>query len=556
MIFTQLSENNIVFNEADSKNKLTMDRTQFLKKVAKLIKSELGPDLEEHTTFRTDKDYGKNDFIEGKCEFVTVAHVKKSAEPYIGNQADNAKAILDMLNRMATKINTKIPSDCRVTPKYKGDPNSDQWDGWDINLTVPQNKNEFLSESYTGGVNMDSGVVVSSGNNGGTYIYDSLYESYIQNKIDAEERLALALKESMIISESDYSNIRAIQEAKTGEKIKNTWQRFVAFIKNMFGKFIESMTNILYKEKDYLKKYKDIILNKPGKTGIKFSYYGDYKKGLQRINNTYIPPFSYTQYKNELEAEDIGSLADKLVPGFNHVKGKELPEELKNYFVAFEAGQQTGTFDTLKRSDRDFMLNTCEDFEKVKGIVNKNLANIDASTKNIETEIKNILQAKEESTIFTEKVETADASENSNQQNDNKSGNDGKSTKLSITMQNMDRDENSVAKEKENAEADAKNMKDVEGNTDIIEKAVKRWIEVARAIVSAQLTAYQQITNDYMEIIRAHVRSYIGNSKSAKDDPDTSEDTGSYEKSKELQDAEKEAKAAGERLKQKMANTK
>ena len=84
----------------------------------------------------------------------------------------------------------------------------------------------------------------------------------------------------MVISESDYSNIRAINEAKLGDKIKTRWQKFVAFIKNMFAKFIESMTNILYNEKDYLEKYKDIILKKKPKEDMEYSYTGDYKEAV------------------------------------------------------------------------------------------------------------------------------------------------------------------------------------------------------------------------------------------------------------------------------------
>ena len=105
----------------------------------------MGSTVAPHTTYRTDKNYSRDDFITGKCEFVTVAHIKTSAEPYIGDQRENAKAILDMLNRSCNSINNKLPDGCRVTPKYKGTPGSDEWDGWDIELTVTKNKNEFLN---------------------------------------------------------------------------------------------------------------------------------------------------------------------------------------------------------------------------------------------------------------------------------------------------------------------------------------------------------------------------------------------------------------------------
>ena len=61
----------------------------------------------------------------------------------------------------------------------------------------------------------------------------------------------------MVISESDYSNIRAIQEAKLSDRIKATWKKFIAFIKGLVAKFMESLSNILLDEKAYLEKYKE-----------------------------------------------------------------------------------------------------------------------------------------------------------------------------------------------------------------------------------------------------------------------------------------------------------
>ena len=110
-----------------------------------------------------------------------------------------------------------------------------------------------------------------SGNNGGRYMHDALYESYIQSKIDSEDRLAFALMENMVITEADYSNIQALHEASLGDRIKVRWKKFVAFIKGLVAKFIETMSNILLDEKEYLEKYRDIILEKKPKD-IKYSY--------------------------------------------------------------------------------------------------------------------------------------------------------------------------------------------------------------------------------------------------------------------------------------------
>ena len=133
-------------------------------------------------------------------------------------------------------------------------------------------------------------------NHSSSYIYSSLYESYIQTKIDAEAKLAKALKESKVISESQYNNIVAINEAKITEKIKARWLKFVAFIKGIAAKFMESITNAVYSEKDYLDKYKEIILRREPKSDAEYSYTGNYEEGIKRMINTTVPLFVYAKY--------------------------------------------------------------------------------------------------------------------------------------------------------------------------------------------------------------------------------------------------------------------
>ena len=51
----------------------------------------------------------------------------------------------------------------------------------------------------------------------------------------------------------------------------------------------------------------------------------------------------------------------------------------------------------------------------------------------------------------------------------------------------------------------------------VIDNMTNKWTTVCRAILTAKLTAVQQISKDYMEIISTHVRSYGGQSKNDKE---------------------------------------
>lgn len=621
MIFTSLNENEIIFNEADNKSKpKTKTREDILRDAGRLIKQELGPSTAENATYRLDKDYSRSDFITGKCEFVTVVHIKKSNEMYIGSQYDNAKSMLNILTNVCNDVNKKLPSGCEVKAKYKGDPNTDNWDGWDINLTVPAGKNEFISESYMGGDNMflsergyyggapDTEIVpngkgqydvfykgediatvdtVQDGkdhvkeylqdhnestveefvytNNGGSYMHDALYESYIESKIDSENRLAYALKENMVISEADYSNIRALQEAKLIDKVKSTWKRFIAFIKGLVSRFMESMSNILLDEKEYLEKYKDIILKKKPKEDLEYSYTGNYKKGIDRLINTEVPLFDYYKYKKSLEAEGEGALVEAIMQGkpFNYDDGETLSEQFKSYFLALEDGQQEGKFSNLNMTD---LYNFCYNFNKIKGIVDKDIDRLESSTRAIESAINKELNAagndaagdKVEGTETNTTTKTEESAVLKEADGEAKSTGlkieDKPSSDPSSKMQSTQNRDSEA--EKDSATAGAAVAKSSGKEADDISKAANKWIEVCRPLIAAKLTACQQIAKDYMAIIRAHVRSYGGSDKKSKEG-DKGKDTGSkYSKhsdvakaQRDAEDAKKEANKAGEEAK-------
>ena len=87
--------------------------------------------------------------------------------------------------------------------------------------------------------------------------YASEYYGLLHDKIYQENRLSNMINSKLILTENSTfeqktKKLTALYEAKLGDKIKVNWQKFVDFISNIFAKFMESMSNILYKEKDYI----------------------------------------------------------------------------------------------------------------------------------------------------------------------------------------------------------------------------------------------------------------------------------------------------------------
>ena len=412
----------------------------------------------------------------------------------------------------------------------------------------------------------ESSVLTFSGNNGGSYIHDALYESYIQAKIDSEDRLAFALKENMVISEADYSNIRALQEAKLSDKIKVRWKKFIAFIKGLVARFMESLSNILLDEKDYLEKYKDIILKKTPKEDLEFSYTGNYTKGINRLMNTTVPLFNYATYQKELEAEGDGDLANKIMPAeFHYTDGDTLDEQFKSFFLVLDDGQKEGKVSSLKMID---LYNFCYNFNKIKGIVDKDINRLEASTRAIESEITKEINST--GTTVTQNTEQQPQQQTQQQVQQNSAmleagegeGNEEKKsdktdlqikTSTNAVSKMGSTDERNTDDEKNSANQGIEKAKEGNKESNKISEAADKWIRVCRPLIAAKLTACQQIAKDYMEIIRAHVRSYGGVDKKDKTGNTSPGKATEYynksdvEKAKaEAEKAKKEAEKAGQ----------
>ena len=402
------------------------------------------------------------------------------------------------------------------------------------------------------------------------YIYECEYQTYLNQRIDNEQRLLRMLNSKLNLRES------VMLEAATGDKIKAKWNKLVEFLKGLFAKFMESMSNILLSNKEYLEKYKDIILNKQPKPDIEFSYTGNYPKGIERITKVEIPVFQYSTYQDNLLQDSDGPIAKQIIPDadFNYDENEGLSSSLKVYFCGGD-GQTEGKLDdgTLNFTD---MYNFCHDWEKVKKIVNTDQNRITSSTTQINQLITNeIKQANDKAN------QAANANQNNtnpaNTEGENKTGEtkpenddvkiiDGRQKKYNATTNQWeDTPAQIAADKKKKAEEDKKKAEEEkngvaesafleleikntsapsqasstgsnQSNTTIeketnkdgaaanikkagesVEDAINRvnritdkWGNVCRAIVGAKLTATEQIAKDYMAIIREHVRSYGG----------------------------------------------
>ena len=120
---------------------------------------------------------------------------------------------------------------------------------------------------------------------------------------------------------------------------------------------------------------------------------------------------------------------------------------------------------------------------------------------------------------FTE-ADDANSNNNATNQNNNKPGDTGLTLDVSKASGSIKNDQGSKSDKDAYAKSQAKGVNTEDENTDLI-KCIDTYMSICRTIITAKWTAAEQIAKDYMAIIRAHVRSYVGNDKDVNDNTKT-----------------------------------
>ena len=365
--------------------------------------------------------------------------------------------------------------------------------------------------------------------------YKSLYNEYLFDKIAQEQTLQRMISRELIMTESTTlktkeRKLSMLYESKMGDTIKSKWNKFIDFINNLFAKFGESISNIALSYKNYLVKYRDIILNKAFKIKLTQALPGDYKKGVDRCNKVVIPVFQYSdQNMKTLLSEDDEQIIKMIIKDseLEYDQAKNLNDILKDYFLGIDKGI-VDNLDNLNRSD---MYNFCLNADKIQSTQKKDMNALKSTTSVIERAITNeVNKVNKEAYVMENESNqpkpnsTATASGQSTDHNNNnqnkEAGKDNvaKAGSVNTSPINSSLDDNYKGTTKEDDyKQDGQQAANDGQDAGDIAKAFDAWRKVCQAVISAKMTAQQAILKDYMGIIRAHVRSYVGKQDNPED---------------------------------------
>ena len=107
---------------------------------------------------------------------------------------------------------------------------------------------------------------------------------------------------------------------------------------------------------------------------------------------------------------------------------------------------------------------------------------------------------------------------NNNQGSNNNNNNVAKPGSVNTSPINSSLDDDYKNKHDENDyKQDGEQAAKDGNNADNVTKAFDNWRKVCQSVITAKMTAQQAIAKDYMGIIRAHVRSYVGRADNQED---------------------------------------
>ena len=387
--------------------------------------------------------------------------------------------------------------------------------------------------------------------------YSQQYEylTFLAERTTQQVRMERIINEAVLIGEGadTIENIELIQESFS-ESVKKVIHKLLTFIGKLWGKFIEAMNTLIKNDKAYLERYKDIILKKkPADDIIIYDYYNG---GIQLLLNNSCPQLT-DQDINAEEGKSVlddkntfitqrfrdftkfgkgpfDSITDLATAAFrgggdevSKVASNVNMTDMYNYCInygslkdkiqrdidAFQEAQKK--FDSklasmnnnneLKQQQQESALSIFEDRKYYSAIFEQYITEkveVGEPSLNVEAPINNnnaIDQAAKEGKKEQEQQDKANAAKQQ-QQNQNNNNNNA-------TVNNGNTAANYQQNTKDNADA---NVEQNKNTYNTLQERAKVYFEIGGQYFAAKLTVAQEAEKKFMEVIKNHVRHYVG----------------------------------------------
>lgn len=388
--------------------------------------------------------------------------------------------------------------------------------------------------------------------------YSQQYEylTFLAERTTQQVRMERIINEAVLIGEGadTIENIELIQESFS-ESVKKVIHKLLTFIGKLWGKFIEAMNTLIKNDKAYLERYKDIILKKkPADDIIIYDYYNG---GIQLLLNNSCPQLT----DQDINAEEGKSVLDdkntfitqrfrdftkfgkgpfdsitdlataafrgggdevskvaaniNMTDMYNYcINYGSLKDKIQRDINAFQEAQKK--FDSklasmnnnneLKQQQQESALSIFEDRKYYSAIFEQYITErvkVGEDSLNVEAPINNnnaIDQAAKEGKKEQEQQDKANAAKQQQQNQNNNNNNNA-------TVNNGNTAANYQQNTKDNADA---NVEQNKNTYNTLQERAKVYFEIGGQYFAAKLTVAQEAEKKFMEVIKNHVRHYVG----------------------------------------------
>lgn len=372
------------------------------------------------------------------------------------------------------------------------------------------------------------------------FTINSAYAEYLMETMKQQDDMERCITEALIISSGVDVNAKlsSLNEA-AGAKLKEMWEKFTAFIKRITAKFMENITKLVENDKGYLEKYEKIIKGKPFKLNVS---YKDYR--LDRITSTQIPLFNYSSLQTKLESKS--AFMHSIINDFGE---KDNADDLTGWCKAYfcNGTEEENPVQNINMTD---LYNFCHDYKsKTVPNIQKDQRNIEQSASNANTLIVNAIRAQENAqkqvasaaesqpaasptpaaatsastTQTSAKIESHNLFGSNNPYSSllNKvlgeakieAAPDGGTSTAPNTPngQKFSANAANTSGEGETKDTATATVAGAQGLTETkVSEIISTYSSVVQSIFSAKLTVVHSAYRDFMQVIRAHVKMYVG----------------------------------------------
>lgn len=379
-----------------------------------------------------------------------------------------------------------------------------------------------------------------------SYVEQMRYFQYLQEQMVQENELNAYVSECLCLSEgTSIKELSALNEA-ISDKASNAWNKILDFLRRMWGKFTHTFGNLFNSNREYLSKYKDIILNKPIKAFQDVNM-NDCEEAIKRMFDVKLSAIDNAKLErlpaNDKETSGAGNKLDKFRTSIvqdwkdgnpsNNRDQKDFVGWLSDYFKATDKQLRNKPASSFNMKDLyDFCYDGAENgplykqIERERKLIESDASQFEKELKDLKVDkapgagvIKNTVpkvstapdgsdhsSAVMFSRVYNRYLNEADLNKSSDASGETKSQEDNSNTaERAYTNRNDATEKQLDDKNREGRVNDAKTQKDT------IEFKAKTYITLATNICTAKLNGLSFVYGEYMQIIKAHVSSYVGN---------------------------------------------